>query len=128
MIEKGLTAYHLAKETGISQATLSRILNKESKPNTNTLKTLSKYFGENEEWLLTGRGGSSGINNVRIKGSNNGVVGVNNGNVDSCGAGVSYGGSDVSALVEEKKELLERLAASQRQIDKLLEIISNKLT
>lgn len=51
---KGLTAYMLADETGISQSTLSRILNKDSKPNASNLKVLVEYFGIDKTWFLTG--------------------------------------------------------------------------
>jgi transcriptional regulator with XRE-family HTH domain len=51
---KGLTAYMLADATGISQSTLSRILNKDSKPNASTLKVISDYFGIEPTWLLVG--------------------------------------------------------------------------
>lgn len=51
---KGLTAYMLAEETGISQSTLSRILNKDSKPNASNLKVLVDYFGVDKTWFLTG--------------------------------------------------------------------------
>lgn len=44
MDKQGITAYMLAEYTGISQSTLSRILNKNSKPNASTLKLLSEYF------------------------------------------------------------------------------------
>lgn len=51
---KGLTAYMLAEETGISQSTLSRILNKDTKPNASNLKVLCDYFQIDKAWFLTG--------------------------------------------------------------------------
>ncbi len=53
---KGVKAYRVASETGISQATISRIINKNQKPNIATTKVLCAYFGVTEDWLLTGRG------------------------------------------------------------------------
>lgn len=52
---KGLTAYMFAEETGISQSTLSRILNKDTKPNASNLKVISDYFQIDKTWLLTGQ-------------------------------------------------------------------------
>lgn len=53
--KKGLTAYMFAEETGISQSTLSRILNKDTKPNASNLKVISDYFQIDKTWLLTGQ-------------------------------------------------------------------------
>jgi len=54
---KGFTPYHIAKESGVSEATLSRFINNESsKPSIKVLQTLSNYFDVNEEWLLNGTG------------------------------------------------------------------------
>lgn len=54
MDKRGLTSYALSKETGISESTLGRIINKNSKPNTVNIKVLCEYFGVSESWLLTG--------------------------------------------------------------------------
>jgi transcriptional regulator with XRE-family HTH domain len=51
---KGITAYELSEITGISQSTLSRIINKNTKPNIENSKLLSNYFNVTKEWLLTG--------------------------------------------------------------------------
>jgi len=111
MTGRGLTAYHLSKETGVSQATISRILNKESKPNINTLKTLAKYFNLEDTWLLTGEGpmlragggnvsvGGVGANNGNVIGGVVGSVGVNNGISQVVGGSnlrVSNGGGNAS--------------------------------
>lgn len=53
--KKGITAYTLANETGLSQATLSRIINKNSKPNASNLKVLAEYFDVDQTLLLTGK-------------------------------------------------------------------------
>lgn len=50
---KGITAYMLADYTGVSQATISRILNKNSKPNASTLKSITEYFKVDPEYLLS---------------------------------------------------------------------------
>lgn len=49
---KGLTSYQLSKKTGVSNATLSRIANKGTKPNSKTLETLCKYFNISEDWFV----------------------------------------------------------------------------
>lgn len=54
---KGITPYAVSNETGISQSTLSRILNNSSKKtNIENTKLLAKYFGVSKDWLLTGKG------------------------------------------------------------------------
>lgn len=53
--KKGITAYMFSQQTGISQATLSRIINKNSKPNASNLKVISEYFNVDQTWLLTGK-------------------------------------------------------------------------
>jgi len=50
----GLTSYQLCKKVNLNQSTLSRILNKNSKPNASNLKTICNYFNVSEEWFLTG--------------------------------------------------------------------------
>lgn len=54
MEKKGVSAYTISSETGISQSTLSRLLNKDSKPNAGNLKIISDYFQVDQSWLLTG--------------------------------------------------------------------------
>ena len=55
LLEKnGLTSYQLCKKVNLSRATLSRILNKNTKPNARNLKLICNYFNVSEEWLLTG--------------------------------------------------------------------------
>ena len=39
----------------MSQATLSRIINKNSKPNASNLKVLAEYFDVDQTWLITGK-------------------------------------------------------------------------
>jgi transcriptional regulator with XRE-family HTH domain len=52
--KKGITAYELSSNTGISQSTLSRIIHKGSKPNLKNSETLAKYFQITKEWLING--------------------------------------------------------------------------
>lgn len=67
--EKGVTAYEVCKSTGISEGTLSRIKNNNTKKaNPNTLKALSKYFKVNYEWLATGKGEKHFRTSLTIRG------------------------------------------------------------
>ena len=50
----GLTSYQLCKKVNLNQSTISRILNKNSKPNASNLEVICNYFNVSEEWLLTG--------------------------------------------------------------------------
>ena len=52
MEEKGLTAYRVAKDTGISQVSFSDWKSGRSKPSIDTLLILSKYFGVTLEELV----------------------------------------------------------------------------
>ena len=55
--KKGVTRYDIARATGISEASLSRIWNEQtSKPQQKTVKILAEYFNVNLNWLLTGEG------------------------------------------------------------------------
>lgn len=58
---KGVTAYMVADETGVSQGTLSRIINKNTKPSKSTLQALVNYFNITQDWFLTGEGNVSEI-------------------------------------------------------------------
>lgn len=54
---KGITPYELALQTGVSQATLSRILgNVTAKPSLKTAEILAEYLQVNRTWLLSGEG------------------------------------------------------------------------
>jgi transcriptional regulator with XRE-family HTH domain len=55
--DKGVTPYEISKMTGISQATLSRILNNNTtKLNIQNVTLLSEYFNVSYDWLSTGKG------------------------------------------------------------------------
>lgn len=54
---KKVTPYTVSLHTGISQATMSRILNNSTaKPSNGTVEILAKYFNTTSDWILTGRG------------------------------------------------------------------------
>ncbi len=52
--EKGVTSYEVSKSTGISESTISRMLNKNSKPNIKNRQILAKYFNVSEQYLING--------------------------------------------------------------------------
>jgi len=73
--KKGVTAYIVADETGISQSTLSRIINKNSKPNASNLKALLDYFKVDRQWLITGENEiESKMSNPEVPSSNLGLA------------------------------------------------------
>ncbi|MDU6347781.1 MAG: helix-turn-helix domain-containing protein [Clostridium sp.] len=52
MDTKGVTPYRLSKETGVTQATLSRWKNGITQPSIETLQTLANYFGVTVDYLI----------------------------------------------------------------------------
>lgn len=52
MEEKGVTAYRVAKDTGITQATLSRWKTGKVSPSIETLQVLAEYFGVTLDYLM----------------------------------------------------------------------------
>ena len=50
----GITAYKVAKETGITQSTLSDWKRGRSTPKTDNMKKIADYFGVSVEYLITG--------------------------------------------------------------------------
>jgi len=74
--DKGITPYVVSTETGISQSTLSRIINNVSKKiNIENSNLLAKYFGVSKDWLLTGRGekteSPTQFNEIQVEIANN---------------------------------------------------------
>lgn len=56
MEAKGITAYRLAKDVGISQSSIANYINNTTKPDTTKLDVICNYLGVSKEWLLTGEG------------------------------------------------------------------------
>lgn len=55
--DNGVTSYEVSQRTGVSQSTLSRILNGGTlKLSMKNADILAKYFHVNDEWLLSGQG------------------------------------------------------------------------
>lgn len=55
---RGFTNYRLAKQSGVSEPTIGRLLKLEAnqKPNESTILTLVRALNINKEWLLEGKG------------------------------------------------------------------------
>lgn len=51
----GVSAYKVAKETGVTQSTLSDWKRGRSTPKTENMKKIADYFGVSVEYLLTGK-------------------------------------------------------------------------
>lgn len=56
LLEKnGVSAYRVAKETGVTQSTLSDWKRGRSTPKTENMKKIADYFGVSLEYLMTGK-------------------------------------------------------------------------
>ena len=51
----GVTAYKVAKETGVTQSTLSDWKRGRSTPKTNNMQKIADYFGVTVDYLMTGK-------------------------------------------------------------------------
>lgn len=60
--QKGLTAYKVSKETGITQSTLSDWKRGRSTPKTDNMKKLADFLGVTIEYIMTGVEPSEGTN------------------------------------------------------------------
>lgn len=52
---KGVTAYRVSKDTGVTQTSLSNWKNGKSEPSNENIKKLADYFGVSIDYLMTGR-------------------------------------------------------------------------
>jgi bacteriophage CI repressor helix-turn-helix domain len=119
-----------AEFLGIKQGSLSDIYReKKGIGVSDSIKMkLEKEFSINIDWLKTGEGEmikkEINIDNSQVNAQNS-VIGNNitnnKGNVI-----ISFSNEDISKIIEQHKELTERLKTSQEQISVLLEIIKNK--
>ena len=57
---KGVTAYRVSKETGVTQTSLSNWKNGKSTPSNENLKKIADYFGVSIDYLMTGEEEESG--------------------------------------------------------------------
>ncbi len=54
--EFGITNYILARQVGLSDASISRIIRKDQKPRPKNIKLIADFFNVHEKWFLTGKG------------------------------------------------------------------------
>lgn len=66
----GITPYEVSEKTGIAQSTLSRLINKDSKPNIKNTEILAKYFNVSKNWLLTGNNDFAETENAFLENKN----------------------------------------------------------
>lgn len=116
-----------AKALGIKQGSLSDIYReKKGVGVSDSIKMrLEKEYSINIDWIERGEGEiikNMNIDNSNIK-STNSIIGNNiTGNGD---ISISFSNEDISKIIEQHKELTERLKTSQEQITTLLEILKN---
>ena len=117
-----------AKALGIKQGSLSDIYReKKGVGVSDSIKMkLEKEYSINIDWIETGEGEiikNMNIDNSNIK-STNSIIGNNitgSGNIS-----ISFSNEDISKIIEQHKELTERLKTSQEQITTLLEILKKQ--
>lgn len=69
--EHGVTAYKVAKETGIGTATLSNWKNGKYTPKQDKMQKIADFFGVTVDYLMTGK--DTAASEVSISNSNSGV-------------------------------------------------------
>ena len=116
-----------AKALGIKQGSLSDIYReKKGVGVSDSIKMkLEKEYSINIDWIETGEGEiikNMNIDNSNIK-STNSIIGNNI--TGSGDISISFSNEDISKIIEQHKELTERLKTSQEQITTLLEILKN---
>jgi len=114
---KGITPYRICKDLGLSMG----YLDKRGAIGTDKYLKIIEYIPDiNPHWLLTGEGSM-------LKGGAITNREVNNSNVGSKNSSVKvHANSDVSKLIDQQTKLMDQLAESQKQVSKLIDIISKK--
>lgn len=72
--QKGLSAYKVAKDTGISQTTLSDWKRGRSIPKTDKLQKIADYLGVTLDYLLGNEQKEKPTHNVQVRDENNNIV------------------------------------------------------
>ena len=117
-----------AKALGIKQGSLSDIYReKKGVGVSDSIKMrLEKEYSINIDWIEKGEGEI--IKNMNIDNSNkkstNSIIGNNI--TGSGDISISFSNEDISKIIEQHKELTERLKTSQEQITTLLEILKKQ--
>lgn len=123
---KGVSKYKFYQETGITNGILSQ---SNGISEENLLKFLSQYKDISADWLLTGEGSMLRGGTVQVSGSGNAVVGNSHNSTATVNA-TPTDTSDLRAMVEEQRTIIEglqgQLQEKDKQIAQLLAIISNK--
>jgi len=114
---KGVTRYVVSEYTGISESTLSRIINKNSKPNIENCKLLANYFNVSEEWLLTGSGEKELMHKLLEPMSRYENQEINNKN-DSSQKEIDNDISAVSRLAKMLDEAYEEIKSLRQELER----------
>lgn len=120
----GLSTHNAATYIGLTQSSLSRIVNNKQEPGASTLIKIADYFGVSADWLLTGREPGQKQGGTQIIGVNSG----NAGQFQNINGGLSLnyniGLEDLKQEERERDEIIElagKLNPQQRK--KLLQLI-----
>lgn len=70
MSENGYTKYRVAKELTMSASTIANYLNGKTRPDITKLEEISRFFGVNRHWLLTGEGDKKRVDSFPINHQN----------------------------------------------------------
>ena len=123
---KGISKLSFYKEVGLSNGFLDK---NKSIGSEKLVRILNSYPEIEPLWLLLGQGEMlkkdiNIVDNTNVNSNTNSIIGNNitgnTGNVT-----ISISNEDVSRIIEQHKELTERLKTSQEQITTLLEIIKS---
>jgi len=119
-----------AKQIGVSATVIENVVGKRNgKPSFDVLHSICANANISAEWLLTGEGEMLRGGNVQVSGSGNAVVGNSHNSTATVNA-TPTDTSDLRAMVEEQRTIIEglqgQLQEKDKQIAQLLAIISNK--
>jgi len=115
--DKGITAYELSDSTGISQSTLSRIINKNTKPNIENRKLLADYFNVSKEWLLTGSGKNEVVNKLLEPMSKYEIQEIDN-KIEPSQKEISNDISAVSRLAKMLEEAYQEIKSLREELER----------
>ncbi len=123
---KGISPYKFYKDTDTTRGILTQ---NNGITEENLLKFIAYAQDISLDWLLTGEGEMLRGGNVQVSGSGNAVVGNSHNSTATVNA-TPTDTSDLRAMVEEQRTIIEglqgQLQEKDKQIAQLLAIISNK--
>lgn len=124
-----VTKSALAEVLDIKPAKFSEILNERMNAGVDIMATICVTYNISADWLLTGEGEMLRGGNVQVSGSGRAVVGNSHISTATVNA-TPTDTSDLRAMVEEQRTIIEglqgQLQEKDKQIAQLLAIISNK--